>query len=87
MAFLFNVDILENSEPLAFGIGSYPRAPSTRISKFYDSCRKVTRLGVTGPIPDELWSLIYVFDLNLANNVLTGPISPSVGNLTLMKWL
>ncbi|KAK4753117.1 hypothetical protein SAY87_021915 [Trapa incisa] len=55
--------------------------------KALDSFRKVTGLGVTGPIPDELWSLIHVFDLNLANNVLTGPISPSIGNLTLMNWM
>ncbi|PHT77527.1 putative LRR receptor-like serine/threonine-protein kinase [Capsicum annuum] len=38
-------------------------------------------------IPDELWSLTFLDDLNLAQNYLTGTLSPSIGNLTRMKWL
>ncbi|KAK4753120.1 hypothetical protein SAY87_021918 [Trapa incisa] len=29
----------------------------------YESCRSVYSAGVTGPIPDELWSLTYLDDL------------------------
>ncbi|KAM3336750.1 hypothetical protein P3S68_032450 [Capsicum galapagoense] len=38
-------------------------------------------------IPDELWSVTFLDDLNLAQNYLTGTLSPSIGNLTRMKWL
>ncbi|KAK4753126.1 hypothetical protein SAY87_021924 [Trapa incisa] len=54
---------------------------------FRNFCRKVYAIGVTGPIPDELWTLIYLFDLNLGQNVLTGSLSPSIGNLTRMQYL
>ncbi|KAK7857149.1 putative lrr receptor-like serine/threonine-protein kinase, partial [Quercus suber] len=42
---------------------------------------------VVGVIPDELWSLTYLFNLNLANNYLTGNLSASIGNLTRMQYL
>ncbi|XP_059285313.1 probable LRR receptor-like serine/threonine-protein kinase At1g56140 isoform X1 [Lycium ferocissimum] len=48
---------------------------------------KVYALDVVGEIPDELWSLTFLNDLNLAQNYLTGTLSPSIGNLTRMKWL
>ncbi|XP_047249367.1 probable LRR receptor-like serine/threonine-protein kinase At1g56140 isoform X2 [Capsicum annuum] len=48
---------------------------------------KVYALDVRGEIPDELWSLTFLNDLNLAQNYLTGTLSPSIGNLTRMKWL
>ncbi|KAM3302729.1 putative LRR receptor-like serine/threonine-protein kinase isoform X1 [Capsicum chacoense] len=48
---------------------------------------KVYALDVRGEIPDELWSLTFLDDLNLAQNYLTGTLSPSIGNLTRMKWL
>ncbi|KAK4594650.1 hypothetical protein RGQ29_018368 [Quercus rubra] len=42
---------------------------------------------VVGVIPDELWSLTFLFNLNLANNYLTGNLSASIGNLTRMQYL
>ncbi|KAF7851658.1 hypothetical protein BT93_L3314 [Corymbia citriodora subsp. variegata] len=48
---------------------------------------RVYALSVAGPIPDELWNLTYLFNLNLAQNLLTGSLSPSIGNLTRMQYL
>ncbi|XP_062115773.1 probable LRR receptor-like serine/threonine-protein kinase At1g56140 isoform X3 [Humulus lupulus] len=48
---------------------------------------KVYALNVAGPIPEELWSLTFLFDLNLGQNFLTGSLSPSIGNLTKMQYL
>ncbi|KAH0909987.1 hypothetical protein HID58_033308 [Brassica napus] len=48
---------------------------------------KVYALDVVGPIPPQLWTLIYLSNLNLAQNYLTGSISPAIGNLTRMEWL
>ncbi|KAK3428398.1 hypothetical protein EUGRSUZ_F04436 [Eucalyptus grandis] len=44
-------------------------------------------MSVDGPIPDELWNLTYLFNLNLAQNLLSGSLSPSIGNLTRMQYL
>ncbi|XP_019196517.1 PREDICTED: probable LRR receptor-like serine/threonine-protein kinase At1g56130 [Ipomoea nil] len=48
---------------------------------------KVYALDVTGPIPDELWNLTSINDLNLGQNYLTGTLSPSIGNLRGMQYL
>ncbi|KAL7217551.1 hypothetical protein ACSBR2_010917 [Camellia fascicularis] len=48
---------------------------------------KVYALDVTGEIPDELWTLTRLINLNLAQNYLTGPLSASIGNLTRMQYL
>ncbi|KAL0407104.1 UNVERIFIED_CONTAM: putative LRR receptor-like serine/threonine-protein kinase [Sesamum latifolium] len=48
---------------------------------------RVQALNVSGPIPDELWNLTYMDDLNLGVNYLTGPISASIGNLNRMQYL
>ncbi|XP_062115770.1 probable LRR receptor-like serine/threonine-protein kinase At1g56140 isoform X2 [Humulus lupulus] len=48
---------------------------------------KVYALDADGPIPEELWSLTFLFDLNLGQNFLTGSLSPSIGNLTKMQYL
>ncbi|KAL3737440.1 hypothetical protein ACJRO7_026239 [Eucalyptus globulus] len=48
---------------------------------------RVYALSVAGPIPDELWNLTYLFNLNLAQNLLSGSLSPSIGNLTRMQSL
>ncbi|XP_051149396.1 probable LRR receptor-like serine/threonine-protein kinase At1g56140 isoform X3 [Andrographis paniculata] len=48
---------------------------------------RVVRSDVSGPIPDELWNLTYLDDLNLSQNYLTGPLSASVGRLTRMMSL
>ncbi|KAI6691657.1 hypothetical protein NL676_028485 [Syzygium grande] len=54
---------------------------------FFFGRSKVYAMSVAGPIPDELWNLTYLFDLNLAQNLLTGSLSPSIGNLTRMQYL
>ncbi|CAL5390122.1 unnamed protein product [Camellia sinensis] len=48
---------------------------------------KVYALDVIGVIPDELWTLTHLINLNLAQNYLTGPLSASIGNLTRMQYL
>ncbi|KAG5561076.1 hypothetical protein RHGRI_004180 [Rhododendron griersonianum] len=48
---------------------------------------KVYALSVFGGIPDELWSLTNLSNLNLAQNYLTGPLSSSIANLTQMQYL
>ncbi|KAH7860420.1 hypothetical protein Vadar_013198 [Vaccinium darrowii] len=48
---------------------------------------KVYALNVVGGIPDELWSLTYLTNLNLGQNYLTGPLSSSIANLTQMQYL
>ncbi|EFH70820.1 leucine-rich repeat family protein [Arabidopsis lyrata subsp. lyrata] len=48
---------------------------------------KVYARDVVGPIPQELWTLIFLTNLNLAQNFLTGSLSPAIGNLTLMQWM
>ncbi|XP_011069336.2 probable LRR receptor-like serine/threonine-protein kinase At1g56140 isoform X2 [Sesamum indicum] len=48
---------------------------------------RVQALNVSGPIPDELWSLTYMDDLNLGVNYLTGPVPASIGNLSRMQYL
>ncbi|WZZ64803.1 hypothetical protein YC2023_076173 [Brassica napus] len=42
-------------------------------------------MNVTGPIPQELWSLVYISNLNLNQNFLSGSLSPGIGNLTRMQ--
>ncbi|XP_060187387.1 probable LRR receptor-like serine/threonine-protein kinase At1g56140 isoform X1 [Lycium barbarum] len=48
---------------------------------------RIVELDVVGEIPDELWSLTFLNDLNLGRNYLTGTLSPSIGNLTRMQYL
>ncbi|KAG5546870.1 hypothetical protein RHGRI_018889 [Rhododendron griersonianum] len=48
---------------------------------------KVFSLSVFGVIPDELWSLTYLWNIDLRQNYLTGTLSPSIGNLTRMQYL
>ncbi|GMN56513.1 hypothetical protein TIFTF001_025623 [Ficus carica] len=48
---------------------------------------KVYALNVVGPIPEELWTLTYLKNLNLAGNFLTGPLSPSIGSLARIQYL
>ncbi|XP_058218944.1 probable LRR receptor-like serine/threonine-protein kinase At1g56140 isoform X2 [Rhododendron vialii] len=48
---------------------------------------KVYALNVVGGIPDELWSLTNLSNLNLAQNYLTGPLSSSIANLTQMQYM
>ncbi|CAN7053840.1 hypothetical protein BRARA_G02954 [Brassica rapa] len=48
---------------------------------------KVYAIDVAGTIPEELWTLEYLTNLNLGQNYLTGPLSRAIGNLTRMEWL
>ncbi|KAH1232867.1 putative LRR receptor-like serine/threonine-protein kinase [Glycine max] len=48
---------------------------------------KVYALSVVGEIPDELWTLTYLTELDLRQNHLTGSISSAIGNLTRMEYL
>ncbi|XP_071699001.1 uncharacterized protein [Rutidosis leptorrhynchoides] len=48
---------------------------------------KVYAMDAVGPIPEGLWTLIYLTNLNIGQNYLTGPLSPSIGNLTRMQWM
>ncbi|KAK4421831.1 putative LRR receptor-like serine/threonine-protein kinase [Sesamum alatum] len=48
---------------------------------------RIYELDVTGPIPDELWNLTYMDDLNFGRNYLTGPIPASIGILNRMQYL
>ncbi|XP_052177926.1 probable LRR receptor-like serine/threonine-protein kinase At1g56140 isoform X2 [Diospyros lotus] len=48
---------------------------------------KVYAIDVIGLIPDELWNLTYLVNLNLAQNYLTGSLSASIGNLNRMQYL
>ncbi|XP_030967402.1 probable LRR receptor-like serine/threonine-protein kinase At1g56140 isoform X1 [Quercus lobata] len=48
---------------------------------------RVYALNVVGVIPDELWTLTFLSNLNLAQNYLTGNLSASIANLTRMQYL
>ncbi|KAL1221492.1 putative LRR receptor-like serine/threonine-protein kinase [Cardamine amara subsp. amara] len=48
---------------------------------------KVYAINVVGPIPQELWTLQYLTNLNLGQNYLTGSLPPAIGNLTRMQWM
>lgn len=61
---------------------SYDSASTCHITQL-----KVYALDVVGVIPDELWNLTFLTDLNLGQNYLTGPLSASIGNLTSMQYL
>ncbi|KAI3675656.1 hypothetical protein L1987_85248 [Smallanthus sonchifolius] len=59
---------------------------------FPNSTCHITRLRVysmdaVGVIPEGLWTLVYLTNLDLDQNYLTGPLSPSIGNLTRMQYL
>ncbi|XP_075494806.1 LOW QUALITY PROTEIN: putative LRR receptor-like serine/threonine-protein kinase At1g56140 [Primulina tabacum] len=48
---------------------------------------RVYALDVAGPIPEEIWNLTYLTDLNLGQNYLTGPLPATIGTLTRMQYL
>ncbi|KAI4323205.1 hypothetical protein L6164_022830 [Bauhinia variegata] len=61
---------------------SFNNATTCRITAL-----KVYALDVSGEIPEELWTLTYLTNLNLGQNYLTGSLPPAVGNLTRMQYL
>lgn len=44
-------------------------------------------LDVVGDLPNELWNLTFLVDLNLGQNYLTGQLPTSIGRLTRMQYL
>ncbi|KAK7257065.1 hypothetical protein RIF29_30764 [Crotalaria pallida] len=48
---------------------------------------KVYAIDVVGEIPEELWTLTYLTNLNLGQNYLTGTLPAAIGNLTSMEYL
>ncbi|XP_022851209.1 probable LRR receptor-like serine/threonine-protein kinase At1g56140 isoform X3 [Olea europaea var. sylvestris] len=48
---------------------------------------RVYALDVVGPIPNELWNLTYLTNINLGQNYLTGPLPATIGILTRMQYL
>ncbi|KAK7342844.1 hypothetical protein VNO80_25800 [Phaseolus coccineus] len=48
---------------------------------------RVYALNVVGEIPEELWSLTYLTNLNIGQNYLTGSLLAAIGNLTRMQYL
>ncbi|KAI4323206.1 hypothetical protein L6164_022831 [Bauhinia variegata] len=48
---------------------------------------KVFSLDVIGEIPQELWTLTYLTNLNLRQNYLTGSLPPAIGNLYRMQYM
>ncbi|GAA0156532.1 hypothetical protein LIER_14012 [Lithospermum erythrorhizon] len=48
---------------------------------------RVYDMDIPGTIPDELWNLTFVNDLDLRLNFFTGPISPAIGRLNRMQYL
>ncbi|GLT64139.1 hypothetical protein SLA2020_366490 [Shorea laevis] len=48
---------------------------------------KVYALSVVGVIPEELWTLTFLTNLDLRQNYLTGNLSASIRNLTRMQYL
>ncbi|XP_062158089.1 probable LRR receptor-like serine/threonine-protein kinase At1g56140 [Alnus glutinosa] len=81
-------------------IGSFPTIddgdhnPFIKCNCSYDNgttCHitalKVYALDVVGVIPEELWTLTFLTNLNLGQNYLTGNLSASIRNLTRMQYL
>ncbi|KAL2942048.1 hypothetical protein RDABS01_030398, partial [Bienertia sinuspersici] len=61
---------------------TYNRNTTCHITAF-----KVYAQDAKGELPDELWNLVYLTNLRLGLNYLSGPISSGIGNLTRMQWL
>lgn len=69
-------------------------APSIKCDCSYDNnstCHitllRLYDLNLVGSLPDELWNLTYLTNLNIGQNYLSGPIPASIGNLTGMQYL
>ncbi|KAI9086964.1 hypothetical protein K1719_031125 [Acacia pycnantha] len=48
---------------------------------------RVYELDVVGDIPQELWTLTHLINLDLRHNYLTGSLPPAIGNLTRMQYM
>ncbi|XP_022893704.1 probable LRR receptor-like serine/threonine-protein kinase At1g56140 [Olea europaea var. sylvestris] len=61
---------------------SYNNGTTCRITEL-----RVYALDVAGPIPNELWNLTLLDNLDLRENYLTGPLPAFLGNLTRMQYI
>ncbi|KAI4345166.1 hypothetical protein L6164_012317 [Bauhinia variegata] len=68
--------------PLIKCTSSFNNATTCRITAL-----KVYALDVSGEIPEELWTLTYLTNLNLRQNYLTGSLPPAIGNLYRMQYM
>ncbi|KAJ3212741.1 hypothetical protein HDU82_007122 [Entophlyctis luteolus] len=69
-----------------------PSASFATIPRFMGTMRSLAQLemegcGLSGPIPDEIFSLTMLISLSFANNQLHGAISPQIGKLVNLKAL
>ncbi|XP_022848313.1 probable LRR receptor-like serine/threonine-protein kinase At1g56140 isoform X1 [Olea europaea var. sylvestris] len=54
---------------------------------YHITALRVNAWNVVSSLPDELWNLSFLTDVNLAKNYLTGPLPSSIGDLTRMQYL
>ncbi|XP_074296048.1 putative LRR receptor-like serine/threonine-protein kinase At1g56130 isoform X1 [Silene latifolia] len=59
--------------------GKYPTMEYNRM--------KVYAIDAIGVLPDDLWNLLYLTNLKISQNYLTGPLSSGIGNLTRLQYL
>ncbi|GLT87786.1 hypothetical protein SLE2022_058480 [Rubroshorea leprosula] len=76
-------------DPQVFDYGTYDPVIACQCdnSTCHITKLKVFALNVVGVIPDALWNLTHLTDLNLGQNYLTGPLSASIGNLIQIQRL
>ncbi|CAH2061021.1 unnamed protein product, partial [Thlaspi arvense] len=75
---------LESSDhnPFIKCLCHYENATTCRIIAL-----KVRAMDVTGPIPDELWTLVYITRFTFGANALSGPVPKEIGLLTDLRSL
>ncbi|XBJ03906.1 hypothetical protein VPH35_022949 [Triticum aestivum] len=77
-----DIDNDPNFNPAIKCLCSTGNASLCRITRL-----KIYALDAVGPIPEELWNLTSLTNLNLAQNYLTGPIPSFIGKLAQMQYL
>ncbi|KAI4323200.1 hypothetical protein L6164_022826 [Bauhinia variegata] len=73
---------VEDYNPIIKCTCSFDDATTCRITEL-----RVYALDVVGEIPEELWTLTYLTNVDLRHNYLTGSLPPAIGNLTSMKYM
>ncbi|GKV40162.1 hypothetical protein SLEP1_g47829 [Rubroshorea leprosula] len=76
-------------DPTVFDLGTYNPIITCKCAN--STCHitqlKVYALNVVDVIPDALWNLTHLTNLDLSRNHLTGPLSASISSLTKMQYL